>query len=44
MVNGPWLLVIFVSSITFVLISVIKFRLNAFIALLLTSILTGLLV
>ena len=44
MVTGPWLLVIFVFSIGFVLISIMRFHLNPFIALLLTSILTALLV
>ncbi len=44
MITGPWLFVVFIFSIVFVLISVIKFHMNAFIALLLTSILTGLLV
>lgn len=44
MVTGPLLLVIFVISIAFVLFIIIKLKLNPFIALLLTCILTGILV
>lgn len=42
MVTGPMLLVIFVAGILFVLISIIKFKLNPFISLLLASIFIGL--
>lgn len=44
MVTGWPLLVIFGIAIAFVLVSIIKFRLNPFVALLLTSILTAFLV
>lgn len=44
MVTGPMLLVIFLIAIAFVLITIMKFRLNPFLALLLTSILTAFLV
>jgi len=43
-VTGWPLLVIFGIAIAFVLVSIIKFRLNPFVALLLTSILTAFLV
>src|SRR4030042_3796026 len=42
MVTGPWLLFIFLLSIVFVLMVIIKLKLNPFIALLLTALLTGL--
>jgi GntP family gluconate:H+ symporter len=41
MVTGPVLLVIFSIAIIFVLVSIIKFRLNPFLALLLTALLTA---
>lgn len=44
MITGYGLLVVFALSILILLISIIKFKLNPFIALLLTSILTGFLV
>ena len=44
MITGYGLLVVFALSILILLVSIIKFRLNPFIALLLTSILTGFLV
>ncbi|QCX34099.1 GntP family permease [Caloramator sp. E03] len=44
MVTGPMLMIIFLIAIAFVLISIIKFRLNPFIALLVTSILTAFMV
>ena len=43
MVTGPMLLVIFILAIGFVLVSIIKFKLNPFIALLLASLAIGLL-
>jgi len=44
MISGYGLLVVFAISILILLVSIIKFKLNPFIALLLTSILTGFLV
>lgn len=44
MVTGPILIVIFVLSIVFLLVTIIKFNMNAFVSLLLTSVLTALLV
>ncbi len=44
MITGPFLLIAFVISISILLIAIIRFRLNPFIALLTTSILTGFLV
>lgn len=44
MVSGPMLIVIFVISIVFLLITIIKYNMNAFVSLLLTSVLTALLV
>lgn len=44
MISGYGLLIVFAISILILLISIIKFKLNPFIALLLTSILTGFLV
>lgn len=44
MVTGHYLLVIFAIAIVFVLVSIIRFRLNPFLALLLASLLTGFLV
>lgn len=44
MIQGYGLLVVFVLSILILLVSIIKFRLNPFIALLITSILTGFMV
>ena len=43
MVTGNWLIVIFVFSILFLMVAIIKFKMNAFVALLLTSALTALL-
>lgn len=44
MVTGPLLVVIFVVALAFLLISIVKFRLNAFVSLIFTSFLTALLV
>ena len=44
MLTGPLLIVVFVISIVFLLVTIIKFNMNAFVSLLLTSILTALLV
>lgn len=44
MVEGPLLLVIFVFSIAILLVSIIKFKVNPFIAILSTAILTGFMV
>lgn len=44
MLTGPILIVIFLVSITILLVSIIKFRLNAFLSLLLTAIITAFLV
>jgi len=44
MAEGPWLLVVFVLSIILVLLSIIRFKLNPFIALLITTVFTGILV
>ncbi len=44
MITGPLLLGIFVLSITFVLLVIIKFKVNPFISLLLTCLFTGILV
>ena len=44
LVAGPMLLVIFVISIAFLLITIIKYKVNAFLALLGTAILTGFMV
>lgn len=44
MVTGPLLIAIFVLAITILLVSIIKFKLNAFVALMVSSIITGLLV
>ncbi|MCU0474374.1 MAG: GntP family permease [Bacteroidales bacterium] len=41
MVTGPYLLVIFGLSILFLLLTIIRFKLNPFLALILTTILTG---
>ena len=42
MVTGTMLLIIFALSIAFLLITIMKFKMNAFISLLLTSVLTAL--
>lgn len=44
MITGPMLIVIFVLSIVFLLVTIIKFDMNAFVSLLLTAFLTALLV
>ena len=44
MLTGPLLIVTFVISIVFLLVTIIKFNMNAFVSLLLTSVLTALLV
>ena len=44
MVTGGWLIVIFLIAIAILLITIIKFKVNAFIALLVTTIGTGLMV
>ncbi|AOY77633.1 GntP family permease [Clostridium formicaceticum] len=44
MVTGPMLIVIFLLSIAILLVSIIKFKLNAFLSLLLTALITGFLV
>ena len=44
MLTGPLLIVVFVISIVFLLVTIIKFNMNAFVSLLLTSVLTALLV
>lgn len=44
MITGFWLLIIFLASIAFLLLTVIRFKLNPFIALLVTCIVTGVLV
>ncbi len=44
MVTGPILIVIFILAIALLLVSIIKFRLNAFVSLLITSLVTALLV
>ncbi len=44
MADGPWLLVVFVLSILLVLVTIIRFKLNPFIALLITTVFTGVLV
>lgn len=44
MVTGPLLVAIFVFALAFLLISIVKFRLNAFVSLIFTSFLTALLV
>lgn len=44
MVTGPWLLVIFVISIAILLLAIIKFKINPFLSLLITSIITAFLV
>lgn len=44
MVTGPLLIAIFLLSITILLVSIIKFKLNAFVALMVSSVITGLLV
>lgn len=44
MVTGPFLIVVFLLAITILLVSIIKFKLNAFISLLITSFVTAILV
>ena len=44
MVTGPLLIVIFIVSLAFLLVTIIKFKLNAFVSLIITSFLTALLV
>lgn len=44
MLSGPMLLVVFLLAIALLLVTIIKFRMNAFVALLLTSLFTALLV
>lgn len=44
MLTGPMLIVVFIISIAFLLITIIKFNMNAFVSLLLTSVLTAMLV
>lgn len=44
MVTGPMLLVIFVLAMAFVLVSIIKFKLNPFLSLIITGIITAWLV
>jgi GntP family gluconate:H+ symporter len=44
MASGPWLLVVFVLSIILVLVTIIRFKLNPFVALLITTVFTGILV
>lgn len=44
MVTGPFLIVVFLLAITILLVSIIKFKLNAFISLLITSFITAILV
>ena len=44
MVTGPLLLVIFIVAIAFVLLAILAFRMNPFIVLLLSGVLTGFLV
>ncbi|MDR1536296.1 MAG: GntP family permease [Planctomycetota bacterium] len=44
MVTGPWLVAIFLFSIFFLLLTIIKFRMNAFLSLLITAVATALLV
>ena len=44
MITGPLLIVIFIASIVFLLVTIIKFKMNAFVSLLLTAVLTALLV
>lgn len=44
MLTGPLLIVVFAVSIAFLLITIIRFKLNAFVSLLLTSVLTAMLV
>lgn len=41
MITGTWLLLVFGLSILFLLLSIIRFKLNPFLALLLTTLLTG---
>ena len=43
MVTGPLLIVIFIFSLAFLLVTIIKFKLNAFVSLILTSFITALL-
>ncbi len=44
MVTGPFLIIVFLLAITILLVSIIKFKLNAFISLLITSFVTAILV
>lgn len=44
MLTGPLLIVVFILSITILLVSIIKFKLNAFISLMITSLITAVLV
>ena len=44
MLTGPLLIGVFLLAIVILLVSIIKFRLNAFIALLITSLVTSILV
>lgn len=44
MPNGAWLIIVFVFSIALLLITIIRFKLNAFVSLLITSLITALLV
>lgn len=44
MVTGPLLIIIFIFSLVFLLVTIIKFKLNAFVSLIITSFITALLV
>ena len=44
MLTGPWLIGVFILSIAVLLVSILKFKLNAFISLLITSLVTSVLV